>query len=238
MGSISTLLRWLGIRSRPHPTRSATTNPGTQAMRLLLFSDLHADVGAARRLVALARSADVLVGAGDFGNVRRHVGDCIDVLRAVSKPAVLVPGNNESADELRDACRAWPSAHVLHGEQVTIGGVTFFGLGAGVPVTPFGAWSFDLTEDEAATLLAGCPPGVVLVSHSPPKGAVDVSSRGQALGSTAVRAAVERLRPALVVCGHIHGSAGQKANIGPTPVVNAGPAGVEWELALPEPGGA
>jgi Icc-related predicted phosphoesterase len=141
-----------------------------------------------------------------------------------------VPGNNESADELRDACRDWPTAHVLHGEQVAIGGVTFFGLGGGVPVTPFGAWSFDLTEDEAATLLAPCPPNAVLVSHSPPRGAVDLSSRGESLGSAAVRAAVERLRPRLVVCGHIHGSAGQTARVGTTPVVNAGPDGVEWEL--------
>jgi Icc-related predicted phosphoesterase len=48
-----------------------------------------------------------------------------------------------------------------------------------------------------------------------------------------VRAAVLRLRPRLVVCGHIHGCAGQQALLGATPVVNAGPAGVDWELAEP-----
>src|SRR5262249_7874393 len=104
------------------------------------------------------------------------------------------------------------------------------GLGGGVPVTPFGSWSYDLTEEQAAGLLAGCPPGAVLVSHSPPQGAVDVSSRGQSLGSVSVRAAIQRTRPLLVVCGHIHASAGQQASIGTTPVVNAGPAGVWWEL--------
>jgi Icc-related predicted phosphoesterase len=35
-------------------------------MKLLLFSDLHADAGAGRRLLALSHAADVLVGAGDF----------------------------------------------------------------------------------------------------------------------------------------------------------------------------
>ncbi len=199
-------------------------------VRLLLFSDLHADAAAARRLVALAASADVLVGAGDFGDARRDVGVCVDVLAAAGKPAVLVPGNNESADELAAACRGWPAARVLHGTAAVVEGVTFFGLGGGVPVTPFGAWSFDLTEDAAADLLAGCPPGCVLVSHSPPRGAADVSSRGTSLGSTAVRAAVERLAPGLVVCGHIHASGGRQAAIGRTPVVNAGPGGVLWEL--------
>jgi Icc-related predicted phosphoesterase len=59
---------------------------------------------------------------------------------------------------------------------------------------------------------------------------VDVSSRGQSLGSVAVRQAIDRLRPRLVVCGHIHGSGGQQVLLGPTPVVNAGPAGIDWEL--------
>ncbi len=199
-------------------------------MKLLLFSDLHADVPAARRLFERAGAADVLVGAGDFGRVRRDVRVCIDVLRGVARPAVLVAGNNESTEELAAACRDWPQAHVLHGSAVTIAGVTFFGLGGGVPVTPFGAWSYDLTEEQAAGLLADCPPGCVLVSHSPPKGAVDVDSAGRSLGSAAVRDAVLRREPRLVVCGHIHACGGQQARLGRSPVVNAGPGGVAWEV--------
>ena len=199
-------------------------------MKLLLFSDLHADTTAARRLIECAQAADVLVGAGDFGNVRRDVRVCTDVLGQAGKPAVLVAGNNESTEELAEACRDWPEAHVLHGSAVTINGVTFFGLGGGVPVTPFGSWSYDFTEEQAAGLLAGCPMGCVLVSHSPPKGAVDVDSRGRSLGSVAVRDAVLRLEPLLVVCGHIHARGGQQAQLGRSPVVNAGPAGVEWEV--------
>jgi predicted phosphodiesterase len=74
-------------------------------MKLFLFSDLHADAAAARRLVKRSGEADVLVGAGDFGNVRRHVRVCIDVLREIDKPAVLVAGNNESTAEMAEACR-------------------------------------------------------------------------------------------------------------------------------------
>jgi Icc-related predicted phosphoesterase len=61
---------------------------------------------------------------------------------------------------------------------------------------------------------------------------VDLSSSGRSLGSTAVREAVLRVRPALVVCGHIHACAGQTEMLGPTPVVNAGPDGVEWVLEV------
>ena len=199
-------------------------------MKLLLFSDLHADGDAARRLLDRARTADVLVGAGDFGNVHRDVGRCLDVLREAGKPAVLVPGNNETAVELEAACAGWPRAHVLHGFGMRVQGAVFFGLGGGVPVTPFGDWSFDLTEEQAAGLLTHCPPGCVLVTHSPPRGAADRNSRGQSLGSAAVLAAVREKRPALVVCGHIHGSAGQVESVGGCPVVNAGPDGVDWVL--------
>ncbi len=200
-------------------------------MNLLLFSDLHTDVDAARALAERAGQADVLVGAGDFGNGRAGVHKCIDVLRTTDRPTILVAGNNESTEELIDACRDWPQAHVLHGSGVTVAGVAFFGIGGGIPVTPFGAWSYDFTEEQAADLLTSCPVGGVLVSHSPPKGAVDVSSGGKSLGSVAVRRAVERCRPKLVVCGHIHHSAGQLTTIGSSTVVNAGPLGMEWRLA-------
>jgi Icc-related predicted phosphoesterase len=199
-------------------------------MRLLLFSDLHCDAVAARSLQERAADVDVVVGAGDFANVRRGISTTIDVLRAIDCPAVLVPGNGESHEELVEACRGWSGAHVLHGSGTTIDGLCFYGLGGGVPVTPFGSWSCDLTEAEATRLLVGCPEGCVLVSHSPPYGAVDSSSRGALLGSRALRATVEHKRPALVVCGHIHECAGRSSLIGATPVVNAGPRGIVWNL--------
>jgi Icc-related predicted phosphoesterase len=200
-------------------------------MKLLLFSDLHCDRTAARHLVERAGAVDVIVGAGDFANIRHGINVCIDILKVVAKPAILVPGNNESTEELIEACRSWPSAHVLHGSGVTIDGVDFFGLGGGVPVTPFGDWSYDFSEQQAAKLLKACPTGCVLVSHSPPKGAVDVSSSGRSLGSLAVREAILNTQPKLVVCGHIHSSSGQSAMIQSTTVINAGPAGIEWTLS-------
>ena len=202
-------------------------------MRLLLFSDLHRDTEAAADLVKRARTADVVVGAGDYSTVHRGLDEIISILQQIEAPTILVPGNNETIDELRQACSDWESAHVLHGNGVTVVGITFCGLGGGVPVTPFGPWSYDFTEQEALALLSECPATSVLVSHSPPKGVVDVSADGENLGSTAVRDTAIAQNPLLVVCGHIHPSAGQQGMLGETPVVNAGPRGVEWELDIP-----
>src|SRR5262249_13767475 len=144
-------------------------------------------------IVQRAQNVDVLVAAGDFANARRNIQVCIDVLRIVDRPTILVAGNNETTEELQAACQGWSSARVLHGSGIEIGNVKFFGIGGGIPVTPFGAWSYDFTEDQAKALLADCPHGCVLVTHSPPKGAVDASSRGDSLGSHAIRETVERI---------------------------------------------
>jgi Icc-related predicted phosphoesterase len=199
-------------------------------LKLLLFSDLHANTTAAQLLLARAATVDIVIGAGDFATVRRNLAQSIDILRAITHPTILVAGNNETTDELRAACAGWPSAHILHGSALSIGSLTFYGIGGGIPITPFGAWSYDFSEEQAQQLLADCPAGCILVSHSPPHGAVDRSSQGKHLGSVAVRNAIVHARPQLVVCGHIHASAGQHTLIGSTPVINAGSTGVEWQL--------
>jgi Icc-related predicted phosphoesterase len=204
--------------------------------KLLLFSDVHGDLDACRRLVDRAADVDVVVGAGDFCVARRNLAAPIETLSAIDTPTVLVPGNAETEDEIAEQLSAtgWADdVYVLHGDGVTIEGIPFYGLGGGIPVTPFGPWSYDFTEEAARDLLADCPEGAVLVSHSPPKNAVDRDSKGKSLGSTAVRDAVENREPVLTVCGHIHGSWGETAEIGPTTVVNAGPNGHVWEVPSP-----
>lgn len=199
-----------------------------QAMKLLAFSDLHRDRSRAGRLVELAREADVVVGAGDFASMHIGLGRTIDTLSAITAPTLLVPGNNETDQKLLRACSEWPSATVLHGEGAEIDGVRFFGLGGGVPKTPF-PWSFDLGEEEAAEMLEPCPERAVLIVHSPPKGHVDCAF-GKHLGSEAILETIERRQPPLALCGHIHQAWGQEARIGPTRVVNVGPDGMFFEV--------
>jgi uncharacterized protein len=192
-------------------------------MKILAFSDLHRDHDRAGRLVELAADADIVLAAGDYATMHKGLEGTIEALSAITAPTVLVPGNAETDTELWQACAGWPSAHVLHGQALPIEGIQVFGLGGGVPPTPF-PWSFDLSEDEAAAKLESCPEGAVLVVHSPPKGHVD-AVHGRHLGSRSILEAIERKRPLLAVCGHIHQCWGEEAVIGTTPVVNVGPDG-------------
>lgn len=199
-------------------------------MRILAFSDLHRDLDQAANLVDMAKEADVVVGAGDFASVHEGLEEAIGALSGIEAPSVLVPGNNETRDALAAAVAAsWPSARVLHGEATEINGQVFFGLGAGVPVTPW-EWSFDLDEQEATAALESLPDEAVLVVHSPPKGHCDATSGGHHLGSTAILSGIERARPKLAVCGHIHEAWGETSTVGPTEVVNLGPSGRYFEV--------
>lgn len=198
-------------------------------MRLLAFSDLHRDLDAAASLVERSGDFDVVIGAGDFASVHEGLEEAIGALSGIETPTVLVPGNNETEDALRDAAAGWDAATVLHGGSTRIDGVTFFGLGAGVPTTPWD-WSFDLSDEEADEMLSACPDGAVLIVHSPPQGHCDRSSGGDHLGSHAILDAIARHQPPLAVCGHIHEAWGERSRIGPTEIANLGPSGAEFEI--------
>lgn len=198
-------------------------------MKLLAFSDLHRDLGQAATLVEMSAEADVVIGAGDFASVHEGLDETIAALAAIETPTILVPGNNETEDALREAAAGWSTATVLHGGGTSVDGVEFYGLGAGIPVTPWG-WSFDLDDESATEMLVACPEGAVLVLHSPPQGHCDSNGSGGHFGSPALLTAIEAKRPSLAICGHIHESWGCESKIGDTPVRNLGPKGTWLEV--------
>jgi Icc-related predicted phosphoesterase len=197
-------------------------------VKILAFSDLHRDSDAAQAIVDASREADVVVGAGDFSTQGIGLRETVDLLRAITVPMVLVAGNHDDLNELRRACCINTAIHVLHGEAVIVGGVPFFGLGFEIPAGRRDeSWNRRLGEAEAADLIRGCPPGAVLVTHSPPFGCADVQSDGAHEGSHAIRDAVLSTKPRLHLCGHIHHAWGRSGVLGECRVHNLGPT-VNW----------
>jgi Icc-related predicted phosphoesterase len=198
-------------------------------VKILAFSDLHRDLTQAAKLVEMSADADLVIGAGDFASVHEGLEETITALAPIETPTILVPGNNETVDALRAAAGGWDAATVLHGEGLTVDGVEFFGLGAGIPTTPWD-WSFDLSEEEATAMIVPAPEDCVLVIHSPPYGHCDGGDPDTHFGSKALLAAVEEKRPRLVVFGHIHEAWGCESTVGETPLRNLGPNGTWIEV--------
>jgi Icc-related predicted phosphoesterase len=198
-------------------------------MNILAFSDAHCNVISINKILEKSKAVDLVIGAGDFS----HGGgtglkEVIKKFSQINKPCVFVPGNCETFQQLNQECKNENNLHILHGTGIKLNGVEIFGVGGGIPVTPFGSWSYDFTEAQARDLLLDCVDGCILVTHSPPKGILDTSSSGKSLGSLAIREVLEKKRIKLLVCGHIHASSGKIQRIGHTDVINAGGYGVVY----------
>ncbi|MCK5100095.1 MAG: metallophosphoesterase family protein [Desulfobacteraceae bacterium] len=194
-------------------------------MRFLLFSDIHTDKSACAGLVEKARHVDLVIGAGDYAHFREGLSETLAVLSEITVPTILVHGNHESNTELTAACEQYDNFYVLHGETIRLDGYTFVGIGAGIPCTPFGDWSVDLSEKEALTFLPAINEKFILISHSPPYSCLDQLPDGQHMGSKSILNYIKKSKPAFVVCGHIHEQWDQCKSIHGIPVINAGPQG-------------
>lgn len=195
-------------------------------MRILAFSDLHRNADAAKEILLASCDADVVVGAGDFATGGGGLEDTASILQELDVPAIFVPGNHDSLEELKTAFHGRRRIRVLHGDKVIIGGVEFFGLGFAIPPGE-GSWDQGLDEEEAERLLSACPSDGVLVTHSPPFGIADTQRDGRHDGSLAIHNAIRVSAPRLHLCGHIHNAWGTSGMIGKCAVHNLGPT-INW----------
>ena len=90
-------------------------------MKILAFSDLHLVEELAADLVTASVGADLVIGAGDFCNTRQGLPRAMEMLAGIAAPMVVVPGNAESAEELRGC--ALPFMTVLHGQAAEVEGL-------------------------------------------------------------------------------------------------------------------
>jgi hypothetical protein len=72
----------------------------------------------------------------------------------------------------------------------------------------------------------------IFIPHAPPqKTSIDRIDSGHHVGSSAVRSFIDKKKPTLAVCGHIHESRGMDT-LGPTTIVNCGPAGMGFYVVI------
>jgi Icc-related predicted phosphoesterase len=194
-------------------------------MQILAISDIHGNRTKLREILAVAGRADVVVLGGDL----THLGSPDEAAAAVAlcrdnAPVVLtVTGNCD--DELIEK-QMTLDGNSLTGAGRIVDGVGFFGVSA---AAQFLGNTWEVSEAVLADWVArgyrdvAATPRRVLVSHSPPYGYVDVAYSKKHGGSHAVRAALDRCTPDLVICGHIHEARGTARHNDVT-IVNCGPA--------------
>ena len=197
-------------------------------MRLLVFSDIHGDAAALKKVLEI--EADIYIAAGDLANWSRGLDAMGAVLQARAGRMWVLPGNHEHESHIEDFCAAY-GLNALHGRSFEANGWHVAGLGHSNP-TPFDTPG-EYTEKELADRLAPFAElePLILVCHCPPKGTpLDEAGPGLHFGSTAVKEFLDRKQPAWFFCGHIHEAAGRAAEMGRTRGVNAGKKGYLLEI--------
>ncbi len=169
--------------------------------RYLVLSDVHCRewVAESARELMKQHSLEEVVLLGDI----THFGPpqfAEDFVKALGKRCYAVPGNCDPLGTVAFLERCCVS---LHGRKVLVDGRPWSGFGGSNPTifkTPF-----EMPEEEIERHLSPfMEPGMVLVLHCPPYGTLDTPFSGKHVGSTAVRDLIERIKPSVVLSGHIH----------------------------------
>jgi len=145
------------------------------------------------------------------------------VATAPARHRVVTWGNHDWCGQACDFTRDAPEHAASTALQIVVDRQTTIALEAGgacvsIWATPWSTafmdWAFMKTPQELAETYARIPEGIdILMSHQPPFGygdrVTELSGHSVHIGSRELLAAIERVRPRLVVCGHIHGGHGR-----------------------------
>lgn len=195
-------------------------------MRIIYISDIHGKLDAVKALP----EADLCLVGGDFTTL----GTDNDVLAAVDLIAAKFPsflgvlGNMDAPTAVAILER---TGHFLKSSPMTVRGLRLLGLG-GANRSPFNTPN-EWDEAMAETLFAVLQVGEldIAVTHAPPfESGADRIGSGISVGSKAIAEMVTRVKPALLLCGHIHEAAGI-FRLTDTLVVNPGQFGEEGHYA-------
>ena len=197
-------------------------------MKLLLFSDIHQDLGALKSL--MSTPADIYIAAGDLANWSRGLEECGRIMQPHGEKVWVLPGNHESAQQIGAFCSKF-GLQDFHEQAWRAGHYWVAGMGYSNP-TPFDTPG-EYSEEELARRLekfAALSP-LVLVCHAPPWGTnLDRVGPNRHAGSRAVLAFLEQHPPEYFFCGHIHECAGVEIRMGRTRAVNVGKRGYLLDL--------
>jgi len=95
-------------------------------MKLLIFSDIHGDLGALARM--MDTEADYYVSAGDLVNFGRGLDRCGPILARRANRVYVLPGNHESPEQITAFAKKYGLVD-FHGGTLEAGGFHVVGLG-------------------------------------------------------------------------------------------------------------
>ena len=193
--------------------------------KLLAAGDFHGDKTAARKLAELAEkeNVDLVILNGDLVEEEDTSG-IIGPFVAKKKKVIILPGNHETIATADFLAELYNITN-LHGYYMRIGDIGFFGCGgANIGLA-------QLTEEEIyETLKKGFEKvkdmrKKIMVTHIHPANTKMELFSKFVQGSKGLRKAIDKFKPDILICGHVHEAEGIEEIVGKTRVLNVGKKG-------------
>ena len=201
-------------------------------MNIAIISDTH---GEHEKLGTL--SGEVLIHCGDMFNLFSPGDDDVERMdewfgKQDFELILCTGGNHDCAleDRLTITSNPFKNAIYLQDQSYVHRGVIFYGS----PWIPeLYGHAFYQDDDQLEKIWSEIPADTdVLITHTPPAGILDVSSRGLELGCVHLARELKRISPTLHCFGHVHASAGVHVSDGIN-FINASSVNSQFELIRP-----
>jgi len=190
--------------------------------KILAAGDIHGDTGLVKRLAEKAKKEDVdlIILAGDLTFAEQSTKDLVGPFIKAKKQVLLIPGNHESIATIDFLAEMYPHTKNIHGYSFVKGDLGIFGAGGGdIGINT-------VRESEIFNLLKKGNEKIkgvrkkIMVTHMHPHGSKAEFSGFP--GSKAVRKAIQKFKPDILLNAHIHEAEGIEEKIGNTKVINVG----------------
>jgi hypothetical protein len=189
-------------------------------MKILAFADLHGDIRTLNKIIKKSKSVDVVVCAGDLSNFSMDLEIVLNKLKKIEKPLLIINGNHELDYELKKLCKKYKFIFI-HKTQYDIEDYSFVGFGGG------GFSQIDKEfENWAKKFKKRKGKKIVLVTHAPIFNTkLDFLKGLGHVGNKSMRKFVDKIKPILVICGHLHENFNVTDEIKKTKLINPGKEG-------------
>jgi len=201
-------------------------------MKILAAGDLHGDTRGAEQLAEKAEKekVDYVILCGDITQAEQSTKGLIGPFVKLGKKVILIPGNHETiatADFLAELY----GAKNLHGYSITTKDkIGIFGCGgANIGLS-------QLTEEEIFEKLKQGFEQVkglkkkIMITHVHPSESKIEKFTSFFPGSTGITKAINKFKPDILLCSHVHEAEGIEEKIGETLVINVGKKGKVIEV--------
>ena len=199
-------------------------------MKIFAFTDVHGSEHLIQEVIKTIKSKkpELIICPGDltiFGHDLEKILSKFDKLKI---SCLVVHGNHESDDELKDACKKFKNIIYLHRGVLEKGDYAFFGYGGD------GFSTKDEKFEKISEIVGKKTKGknLIMITHQPPHGnKLDYLEYFEHVGNKSYTKFIKKWKPVMSIFGHLHEHFGKMDHINKkTILINPGPLGKLIEI--------